>query len=577
MPTEDRSGWLEYLQAFDASDETFLFYYDTDSSGRIRERCWQRDEFGQTARRAATVLIENSLKSGDRFCLCVGANQPLDLAFRLAAVMTGTVPVTVNWQADTVDRVCYKIRLTGSRLIIADDIFNPADLAAVRERFPDIQVYRLSDLDGREALKTESIKAELPDEAARLIVFTSGTTGQPKGVELPYRAYRTNRATFEQFLQIDPEDRFAVLIVNPLHHANSSAITDWALRRPGTHIHMLARYTTAYWKLLARVAERGYDRIVAPGVSRHFDFLEALDHAGRLPLPKADLKRAMRKVDFLIGSAPVGPTTIARLLRYAGRIPAVRFGSTETCLQSIGIPMALPENVKQAAFEKGWAHTFGGSPQPGYYIGRPHSPHTDAMIVESTKTGEPGCMVECPPGQPGYMVVKGQNLMTGYIREPEKTRAVFHEHWYTGLNDIGYTLVNEHDGERDFYWMSRDAMMLIRGGANYAYDQINHEIQAWVEAQYGLTQEDVDLAVVGLKVASEHEDACCLTLERKTPRANELLAGETDQFKGLLNQNVSKNARVDYLRFGSIPRNFKGAVLTKQLTAEFRHWLTRVG
>jgi hypothetical protein len=47
--------------------------------------------------------------------------------------------------------------------------------------------------------------------------------------------------------------------------------------------------------------------------------------------------------------------------------------------------------------------------------------------------------------------------------------------------------------------MSRDSMMLIRGGANYAYDQINHEIQAWLEAQYGLTQEDVNLAVVGLR------------------------------------------------------------------------------
>jgi acyl-CoA synthetase (AMP-forming)/AMP-acid ligase II len=573
MPTGNRSGWPEYHRAFEGRDEDFLFYYDADSSGRITEHCWRRDEFWQTAGQAAAVLRESRLRAGDRFCLCVGANQPLDLAFRLAAVMTGSIPVTVNWQADTVERVCYKIRLTESRLIVADDIFKPADLAAVQQQFPDVQVFRLSDLDSRDALKSELITSAMPENAARLIVFTSGTTGQPKGVGLPYRAYRANRATFEQFLQIEPDDRFAVVIVNPLHHSNSSAITDWAARRPGTHIHMLSRYTTAYWKILARVAERDYDRIVAPTVSRHFDFLEELDQSGRLPIPAAALKRAMGKVDFLIGSAPVGPTTIERLLKYTGRIPAVRFGATETCLQSIGIPMALPENAKLAAFEKGWQHTLHGSPRPGYYIGRPHRPHTGARIVRSIEAGEAGCMVECPPGRPGYIVVRGQNLMSGYIREPEKTRGVFHGAWYTGLKDIGYTLVSEHDGELDYYWMSRDSTMLIRGGANYAYDQINHEIQAWVEGHYGLTREDVDLAVVGLKVDSEHEDACCLTLEIKTPRAERLLAGKAAHFKHLLNQNVSKNARIDYLRLDSIPRNFKGAVQVKQLVAAFDQYL----
>jgi hypothetical protein len=120
MPTGNRSGWPEYHRAFEGRDEDFLFYYDADGSGRITEHCWRRDEFWQTARQAAAVLRESRLRAGDRFCLCVGANQPLDLAFRLAAVMTGSIPVTVNWQADTVERVCYKISLTESRLIVAD-------------------------------------------------------------------------------------------------------------------------------------------------------------------------------------------------------------------------------------------------------------------------------------------------------------------------------------------------------------------------------------------------------------------------------------------------------------------------
>jgi hypothetical protein len=49
MPTEDRSGWLEYLHAFEGRDENFLFYYGADDSRRLKERCWRRDEFWRTA------------------------------------------------------------------------------------------------------------------------------------------------------------------------------------------------------------------------------------------------------------------------------------------------------------------------------------------------------------------------------------------------------------------------------------------------------------------------------------------------------------------------------------------------
>ena len=48
--------------------------------------------------------------------------------------------------------------------------------------------------------------------------------------------------------------QLVALLTNPLHHTNSTAIADWAMRRPAAHIHLMARYTTAYWSVLAAVA-----------------------------------------------------------------------------------------------------------------------------------------------------------------------------------------------------------------------------------------------------------------------------------------------------------------------------------
>lgn len=59
--------------------------------------------------------------------------------------------------------------------------------------------------------------------------------------------------------------------------------------------------------------------------------------------------------------------------KYLGRLPTVRFGSTETCLQVMGIPLSLPTDAQLEAFKKGWE----APDQPGFYIGRPHPPFTE--------------------------------------------------------------------------------------------------------------------------------------------------------------------------------------------------------
>jgi len=574
MSIKTESVHTDYFRAFERSEEPFLFYYAFgDDDGGISRTQWTRGEFWTLAKKAASVIRGRGLGVGECFAECFGGNHPADLVFRLAAVFTGAVPVTINWQADTLDRILYKIERTDTKLLVTGSHFDPVYVESIQKRFPQIPVFDVGFLADQEEIPEEAFSTELHGESTRLIVFTSGTTGQPKGVKLPYRAYQTNRSTFERFLEVDPGSRFAVLVVNPLHHSNSSSITDWAMRRPGSHIHLIEKYSTGYWKILAEVASRNYDRLVAPTVSRHFDFLAGLDSQNKLPVEPDRLKEAMGRTDFLIGSAPVGPTTIRRLQEYAGRIPNVRFGSTETCLQVIGIPRSLPEKVKFQAFQRGWERLKNGELQPGYYIGRPHPPYTEVRIVKSVTPRIEGFMEDCDLDESGYLVTRGENLLSEYVKDHEATREVMQEGWYTGLKDICFALENESDADLDYYWVSRESTLLIRGGANYAYDQIESELVEFVSRQYGLSRDSFDLAVVGLRVHSEHEDSCCVTIEARDEKARGKREEIHNTFKEEASKRVSKGAKPDYLRFGGIPRNFKGAILTRQLAAEFKMWL----
>jgi acyl-CoA synthetase (AMP-forming)/AMP-acid ligase II len=556
----------EYRAAFENREQLFLNYY-TFPEGQVIQRRLTRGEFWNLACSAAACLNEYGLTKGNRLVHTFSANSLYDLVFRLAAVLTGCVPVTINWQADDNERILYKTKSTEAKLVIYDDGFAHR-IEEIKPNLPGISFLNTREIEGHKATDRVTYPS-LSYEDERMIIFTSGTTGKPKGVSSSHRSYLANRLTFEQYFGLAEATRqLDLLITNPLHHSNSSALSDWGMRRGGTVIHLLQRYTTAYWEILVAAARSKRDLLVAPMVSRHIDFLDSLVTEARLPVKLDEITEALSQTEILIGSAPVGPTTINRILQFCHHLPNVRFGSTETCLQVMATPRTMPQEELMKAFEAGWSHRYKGETTAGYYIGREHYPFTRVKVVKSTESSNKDYMSPCKIGEPGYLITQGANIMNYYVGEEEATRAAFKDGWYTNLGDIVFALENAGDGELDYYWLSRDSSLLIRGGANYAYDQVAAELSRFVEEHFHLSPEQFQLAVVGLRLESEHEDSCCVTIELKEEAASAEPRLKADFVKKAA-EVVSKGTRPDYVRFAPIPRNFKGAILYPELRKEW--------
>ena len=141
------------------------------------------------------------------------------------------------------------------------------------------------------------------------------------------------------------------------------------------------------------------------------------------------------------------------------------------------------------------------------------------------------------------------------------------------MGDVCFRLASPVDGAHDYYWQSRDSALLIRGGANYAYEQINVELQAFISRSFGVALEEVEVAVVGLRIDSEHEDACCVTVELSGAAAAPAKVAEVEsQFLAAAKgrDGVSKGSKPDHVRIAPLPRNFKGAIKLPELKHEWK-------
>src|SRR3989338_4930569 len=196
----------------------------TDEKGNATERLTYQ-ELSRSVEAAAVELKSMGLQKGDRIALAF-RNSPTLLIWSWAAWASGIVTVPMDTKRDTPELYEYKINLNKAKVLILER-------GIQAEKLPGVRIKVHTDFEHKSDLSTQVRLVWMQDLSHQaLVLFTSGTTGHPKGAVLSLENLIVNADGIRQWLKITDKDTFLVNL--PLHHINSTTFCLSALLAGGT-------------------------------------------------------------------------------------------------------------------------------------------------------------------------------------------------------------------------------------------------------------------------------------------------------------------------------------------------------
>jgi acyl-CoA synthetase (AMP-forming)/AMP-acid ligase II len=459
----------------------------------------------------AHVLLSRGLAPGDRVGVLMG-NTPLHAAAYFACAKVGCIFVALNWRL-TVAELAYQLADSGASAVLYG-----AELAQLveplGEQFPRI---RWIDLDSRELhLALASASAHEPPIGASLddplyMMYTSGTTGRPKGAVMSHRA---NIAWLNCMLatsDVRLGDR--QITVAPLFHIAGLGMLMAAAARGMTTVLVRQFEPGLMWDLIGR------EKVTCLlGVPAILNFMYA--HPKRQTADTSTLRW------IVCGAAPVPVSLIQGYAAMGIEVHQV-YGLTET---HGGICLITPEYAR---------HKVGSTGLPYFGI--------EVRVVD--KAG-----ADVPPGIPGEVITRGPHLISGYWNQPEATKEAIRDGWfYTG--DIA-----EVDADGFIYIKDRSKDMIISGGENVYPAEVEEVLHGHPAVR--------DVGVIGQPSAKWGESACAVIV--KDPA----WTGSDEELAAALREYVQERlARYkqpkSYQFIDLLPRNPSGKILKRVLREQF--------
>jgi long-chain acyl-CoA synthetase len=463
-------------------DKVFLIHYD--AQGVRGDLTFQ--QFRARVRQVAAVLASLGVRRGDRVatiaynhldtvliyfaCWQIGAavapqNVSEDDA-RIAFILRNSESVVAFVRQEYMARAQHIIRDEGEgrgvaniRQIVQIGGDAPAGVAsfeALLAAATDAPLDPLT-MDG-------SPVSTLEDEA--LLVYTSGTTGAPKGVVLTQYNMLADAHGIADWQQITPDQR--LMNVLPIHHVNGIIVTLITPLVAGGSVVLNRQYhSSTFWARLAR--ERAHIASVVPTLLQFCcEYADAQQAAGASIWGEGVDAAELSHVRHLICGA--GTLAVALVKRFEERF-GVRvlhgYGLSETTCYSCYLPIDLSDED-----HRHWLQDFG-YPSIGCAIGV-----NEMAIFDAAGAGE-----RLGPGERGEICIRGHNVMKYYYQRPDANRETFKFGWFRS-GDEGFYEVDDHG--REFIFITGRLKELInRGGVKFSPFDI----------------EEVLLSLPGVKVA----------------------------------------------------------------------------
>jgi malonyl-CoA/methylmalonyl-CoA synthetase len=381
--------------------------------------------------------------------------------------------------------------------------WGPVDPPAELNHLPRI------DVDRKTLAGTEVVPDELDPEDTAFVMYTSGTTGPPKGVQIPRRAVASNLDALAEIWRWTAEDRLTHAL--PVFHVHGLVIGLLGPLRRGGHVEHAGRFSP---QALAQALQNG--------ATMMFGVPTMYTRIAREAETDPDLAQAFTRARLLVSGSAALPTTVHDAFnRLTGQEILERYGLTETLMNAgarLGDPV-IPGRV--------------GPPLPGVEL---------RLIAEDATT------IESSDDETiGEVAVKGPNVFKGYLNRPDATAESMRDGWFM-TGDLA-----TRDEHGSLKLVGRKSTDLIKsGGYRIGAGEIEGALlEHPAVAEVAVTaRPDADLG--------ERIVAWVVAEPGQTPTAEEL----TDHVATLLTKH-KRPREVHFL--DELPRNAMGKVMKREL------------
>ncbi len=505
---------LDYLTI-----DQFITHWADDRPGRMAltedDRRWTYGDLEERTAKVATMLLSMGLTKGDRIAW-LGKNSDLYFTLFYGAARIGIVMVPVGWRLAQAEWA-FIINDTKAKALFTGPGFDGAG-PALRNDLPYIE--HVFTADQTRAMIDQTRRGDMdaagPDDAV-LQLYTSGTTGNPKGAVLSNRnlfALRLNNNEPKlAYTQWDDDE--VSLIAMPCAHIGGTGVGIMALAT-GLPGHVLAEFTP----------DGFFDAVEHRGVTRLFIVPAALQIL--LNHPRCGTVDYSKLKYVLYGAAPIPLELLRQCIKMFGAQFIQVYGMTET---TGTITMLPPEDHDPAGNIR---MRSAGKALPG----------VELKIAD--KDGN-----SLPIGEVGELMTRSSNNMIGYWNLPEATASTMDSDGWIRTGDAGYL-----DADGYLFIHDRVKDMIISGGENVYPAEVESAI-------YG-HPDIMEVAVVGIPDDKWGEAvmAFCAPKAGHQIDPDSVIAWARERIAGF---KVPKTVEI----VEALPRNASGKILRKDLRAPF--------